>query len=252
MNKLIAAIGIEFRLLSAERSLVVVMPLAFFLSIMEVAFYNIPVDVFHSAAYATNTTNLLLLFLIGIAVFYMGEAMHRDREIRVEPFLWTTPIPNSVLILSKFLSTLLLLFALIASVGVAAVAIQIIRQHTPIDLVAYLKVYGLILLPSAFILTAVSVAATVVIRNKYAFYVVSIGTAAALFYLYSNGYNHWLYNPVMYRLWTYANLTSAAPAILLYRLCWLGISVICLVLAHLFFERRSGRKAYLPLPFALR
>jgi ABC-type transport system involved in multi-copper enzyme maturation permease subunit len=178
--------------------------------------------------------------------------MHRDREVRIEPFLWTTPVSNSVLIMSKFLSTLLLLLALIASVGAAAVAIQIIRQHTPIDFVAYSKVYGLVLLPSAFILTAVSVTATVVMRNKYAFYVVSIGTAATLFYLYSNGHNHWLYNPTMYRLWTYANLATASSTILLYRVYWLAIAVTCLVLAHLFFERRSRRKANLPLPFALR
>jgi len=252
VNKLVAAIGMEFRLLRAERSLVVVAPLALFLSLLEVAFYPVHADVSLTAAYASNTATWLLIFLIGMAVFYTGEAMHRDREVRIEPFLWTTPVPNGVLILSKFLSTLLLLFALIASVGVAAVGIQIIRQHTPIDWVAYLKVYGLILLPSAFILTAISVAATVLMRNKYAFYVVSIGTAAALFYLYSNGHNHWLYNPTMYRLWTYADLASASSNILLYRIYWLAIAGLCLLLAHLFFERRSRRKANLPLPFALR
>ena len=252
VNKLVAAIAIEFRLLRAERSLVVVAPLAIFLCLLEVAFYNIHADVSLSAAYASNTATSLLIFLIGMAVFYTGEAMHRDREIRIEPFLWTTPVSNSVLILSKFLSTLLLLWALIVSVGVAAVAIQIIRHHTPIDLVAYGKIYGLILLPSAFILTAISVLGNVVLRNKYAFYVVSIGTAAALFYLYSSGHNHWLYNPVLYRLWTYADLAAGTRMILLYRLCWLAFAVTCLALAHLFFERRSRRKANLPLPFALR
>jgi len=252
LNKLLAAIGVEFRLLRAERSLVVVMPLAVFVCLLEVAFYPIHRDVSLSAAYASNTSTSLLIFLIGMAVFYTGEAMHRDREVRIESFIWATPISNSVLILSKFLSTLLLLFGLIAGVGVTAVVIQIVRHHTPIDLFAYLKVYGLILLPNAFILTAISVAGNVLLRNKYAFYVVSIGTAAGLFYLYSNGYNHWLYNPVMYRLWTYADLTGAARTILLYRVCWLLIAIICLALAHLFFERRSRGKANLPLPFALR
>jgi len=252
VNKLVAAIAIEFRLLRAERSLVVVAPLAIFLCLLEVAFYNIHADVSLSAAYASNTATSLLIFLIGMAVFYTGEAMHRDREIRIEPFLWTTPVSNSVLILSKFLSTLLLLWALIVSVGVAAVAIQIIRHHTPIDLAAYGKIYGLILLPSAFILTAISILGNVVLRNKYAFYVVSIGTAAALFNLYSSGHNHWLYNPVLYRLWNYADLAAGTRMILLYWLCWLAFAVTCLALAHLFFERRSRRKANLPLPFALR
>lgn len=252
VNKLVAAIAIEFRLLRAERSLVVIMPLALFLSLLEVTFYPIHPDVSFTAAYASNTATSLLIFLIGMAVFYTGEAMHRDREIRIEPCLWTSPIPNTVLILSKFLSILLLLFSLITSVGIAAVGIQVVRQHTPIDLVAYLKIYGLILLPSAFILTAISIAASIALRNKYTFYVLSIGTAVGLFYLYSNGYNHWLYNPVLYRLWSYAYLATATRSILLYRLCWLAISGVCLVLAHLFFERRSRRKANLPLPFALR
>src|ERR1051326_479640 len=252
LNKLIAAIGVEFRLLRAERSLVVIMPLALFLSLLEVTFYPIPPDVSFTAAYASGTATSLLIFLIGMAVFYTGETMHRDREIRIESCLWTTPIPNTVLILSKFLTTLLLLFSLITSVGVAALGIQVVRRHTPIDLLAYLRIYGLILVPSAFILTAFSIAASITLRNKYAFYVLSIGTAVGLFYLYSNGYNHWLYNPVLYRLWSYGYLATGTRSILLYRLFWLAISGVCLVLAHLFFERRSRGKANLPLPFTLR
>jgi ABC-type transport system involved in multi-copper enzyme maturation permease subunit len=169
--------------------------------------------------------------------------MHRDREIRIEQFLWTTPVPNSVLIVSKFLSNFLLLSVLIVSVGVAAVAIQIFRHHTPIDLVAYVKVYGLILLPSAFILTAISVLGNVALRNKYACYVVSIGTAAGLFYLYSLGYNHWLYNPVLYRLWNYGDLIGGATlwTIVWHRAFWLIAATVALALAHLFFERKSSR-----------
>jgi ABC-type transport system involved in multi-copper enzyme maturation permease subunit len=213
---------------------------------LEVAFYNIHPDVSLSAAYASNTGTSLLIFLIGMSVFYTGEAMHRDREVRIEPLLWATPVPNSVLILSKFLSTLLLLFTLIVSVGVAAVAIQLVRNHTPIDLVAYLKVYGLIVLPSAFILTSISVLGTIGLRNKYAFYVVSIGTATALFYLYSNGHNHWLYNPVLYRLWSYADLTQSGTlrAIVEYRAAWLAAAVSALAFAHLFFERKSGKPRF--------
>src|SRR4030095_4854006 len=112
-------------------------------------------DVSLTAAYASNTATSLLIFLIGMAVFYTAEAMHRDRELRIEPVLWATPVPNNVLLLSKFLATLSLLAGLIGIVGIAAVAIQIIRGHTPIDLLAYFSVYAIILLPSAVFVTAV-------------------------------------------------------------------------------------------------
>ncbi|HEX6188894.1 MAG TPA: ABC transporter permease [Pyrinomonadaceae bacterium] len=241
VNKLLAALAVEFRLLRAERSLVVIMPLAIFLSVLEVAFYNIPADVSYSAAYATNTAKLLLLFLIGLPVFYTGEAMHRDRELRIEPCLWSTPVTNNVLLLSKFLTTLLLTCGLILAVGVAAVAIQVLRNHTPIDLLAYFRVYGLILLPGTTFVTALSVLANIVLRNKHVAYVFSIGMAVGLFYLYSNGYNHWLYNPVLYGLWSYVDLIQPATLwpILWQRAFWLASSVLCLTLAHLLFQRKT-------------
>ena len=244
LNKLITALGVEFRLLRAERSLVVIMPLAIFLSILEVAFYNISPDVSHSAAYATNTAKLLLLFLLGMAVFYTGEAMHRDREMRIEPVLWATPVTNNVLLLSKFLSTVCLLFGLIAIVGIAAITIQLVRGHSPIDLLAYLRVYGLILLPTAFFASAVPVALNVALRNKHVAYVVSIGLAGGLFYLYNLGHNHWLYNPLLYRLWSYADFTqtSTLRMILWRRLYCVTLAIAFLGLAHAFFKRKRGRR----------
>jgi ABC-2 type transport system permease protein len=216
---------------------VVVMPLAIFLSVLEVAFYNIRPDVSQSVAYATNTAKLLLLFLIGIAVFYTTEAMHRDREVKIEPVIWSTPAPNSVLLLSKFLTTLVLTFALMVVVGLIALVIQLLRGHTPLDVSAYIMVYGAVLVPGIIFVTALVVALNVVLRNKYAVYVVAVGTCAGLLYLYNVGHNHWLYNPMLYQLWTYPDLTSAT--ILWSRLYCLALAAVCLLLAHRFFARKS-------------
>src|SRR5437764_9771530 len=71
---------------------------------------------------------------------------------------------------------------------------------------------------------------------------VSIGTGAGLFYLYSLGYNHWLYNPLLYQLWKYADLTGRGnnqARIFMQRLYCLGIATACLSLAHIFFQRKS-------------
>jgi len=237
INKLISALDIEFRLLRAERSLVVVMPVAIFLSVLEVAFYTIPPDLSQSAAYATNTANLLLTFLIGIAVFYTGEAIHRDREVKIEPIVWCTPARNSVLLLSKYLASVVLMCSLVIIVGLAATVIQLVRGHAPVDLLAYVTVYGVVLVPSIIFLTAVVVTSNVLLRNKYVAYVVAVGTGAALFYLYNIGHNHWLYNPLLYRLWRFSDLTSAR--IWASRVYCLGLAALCLALAHVFFERKS-------------
>src|SRR3989442_1028276 len=147
VNKLIAALGVEFRLLRAERSLIILLPLALILSIFDVAFFRVTPEVSYSATYATSTANAMLLFLIGMSVFYTGEAMHRDRELGIEPVLWSAPVSNSVLLMSKLVATLALTLSLATLIGLTAIATQFLRGHRPIELHPYLLTYSLIVFP---------------------------------------------------------------------------------------------------------
>ena len=235
--KIFAAIGLEFRLLRAERALVVLVPLAMALSFLSVPFSRIAVEVSYSVTSATNTANMMLLLMAGVIIFYMGEAMHRDRELKIEPVAWSAPAPNSVLLLSKCVAMTLVAFALVLVGGLTTIATQLFRGYTPVDLSAYLIINAIVVVPGIIFMTSFVVALNVLLRNKYLAYVVAIGTGAGLFYLYNFGYNHWLYNPLLYNLWSYQDLTSAR--ILAYRLYCLILTAACLAVAHLFFERRA-------------
>jgi ABC-type transport system involved in multi-copper enzyme maturation permease subunit len=235
--KLIAAIGIEFRLLRAERGLIVLMPLAIFLSFLSVPFSRIPVEISYSVTSATNTANALLMFLACVIVFYTGEVMHRDREVKIEPVVWTAPAPNSVLLLSKWLVMTLVSLSLVVVGSLTTIATQLLRGHTPVDLSAYLTIDGVMVVPGVIFMTAFVIALNVLLRNKYLTYVVAVGAGASLFYLYNVGYNHWLYNPLLYKVWHYSNLTTVTTLAL--RLYCLALAAACLALAHLVFERKS-------------
>ena len=235
--KIVAAIGVEFRLLRAERGLIVLLPLAIVLSFLSVPFSRIAPEFSYSVMAASNTANMLLLFLACATVFYMGEAIHRERELRIESVVWSTPAPNSVFLLSKFLAMTLLALLLVVVGGLTTIVVQLVRGYTPIELSPYLLINAIVVVPGVIFLTAVVTALNVVLRNKYVAYVVAIGAGAALFYLYNRGYNHWLYNPLLYRLWKYPDLTTGT--ILTYRLYCLALAVACLALAHLCFERKS-------------
>ena len=242
VSKLISAVGTELRLLRAERSLIVLAPLAIFFCVFELVFYRVVPEVSYSAVYASSTARTLLLFLLGFTVFFTGEVMHRDREVRILPVLWATPIPNSILLLSKFLATFLLGISLIVLVGAIAIATQILKGDTPVNISAYLLTYSVILLPNIVFVTAAAIALNVLLREKYLAYAVSIGISIGLLYLYSQGYNHWLYNPLLYQLWNHGDLIGAGNkpgTILLYRLYCLAIAGTCLSFAHLFFQRKS-------------
>ena len=235
--KIIGAMGVEFRLLRAERSLLFFLPVVTFFSFFSVPFSRIASEVSYSVIAATNTANSLLLCFACMIVFYLGEIMHRDREVKIEPVVWSTPAPNSVLLLSKCLAVTLLALSLAMMGCITAVCAQLLRGYTPIDFSAYFFINGLVVVPSIIFMTALVVALNVLLRNKYLAYVVAVGTGAGLFYLYSIGYTHWLYNPLLYKLWKYADLTS--PTILAQRLYCLALAAACLVLAHVFFERKS-------------
>ena len=78
----------------------------------------------------------------------------------------------------------------------------------------------------------------VLLRDKYLTYVVSIAAGSGLFYIYAQGYNHWLYNPVLYGLWTAMDVETGLWRLLPLRVYCVAIALICLFLAHLRFERK--------------
>ena len=235
--KLFAALSVEFRLLRAERGLIVLIPLAIILSFFSVPFSRFATDVSYSVISATSTANMLLLLLGCLIVFYTGETIHRDRELKIEPVVWSTPAPNSVLLLSKWLAMTLLALSLVLVGALTTIAAQFYRGFTPIDLKAYVLINGIIVVPSMLFMVSMVVALNMLLRNKYVAYVVAVGAGAGLIYLYNIGYNHWLYNPLLYKLWQYADLTTLT--ILAHRLYCLALAAACLFLAHILFERKS-------------
>jgi ABC-2 type transport system permease protein len=244
-KQFMAATVVELHLLYAERSLVVFVPLAMLLCFAGLAYYEVARDGSYSSAYAGRMAESLLLFLFAIAVFYTGEAMHRDRELRIEPVLWSAPAPNFVLLLSKFAATFLLSISLSTAACLTAIALQIIRGHTPVEISAYLRISSVILIPNMVFLIAASTMLNVLLRDKYLAYAACISIGGGLLYLFSLGYNHPLYNLVLYGLWTPSDLTSGAsrlPQILTHRIYCLALTVLCLSLAHLFFERKSTKE----------
>jgi len=228
-------------LLLSERSLVVIIPLAVVLSTKEVIFWRVRGDGSYSAAYVSNIAQNLVLFMIGISIFYVVEALQRDRDLNIEPLVWSQPIPNFVLLFSKFLATLLVVFALLASVGLIAIMTQALKRNGPVELTVYLRVYFWILIPNAIFLSATAMFLKVLLRDRYLTYIAAIGIGAGLFYLYGQGHNRLLYNPLLFRLWKYEDLLSGSnlSQIAQHRVYVLATAFALLALAHLLYQRRS-------------
>jgi len=243
VRKLISATALELRLLRSERSLIVLIPLAVLLAFLALPFSPGVSAVSHSAAFASSTIHGSLIFLLGVIVFNTGEAMHRDRELKVESILWSAPVPNNVFLISRFLATLLLALFLLLLIGLTAAVTQVLRGQTPVDVSTYLAAYSVILIPALAFMAAACIALNVLLREKYLAYAIIIAISTGLFYLYTQGYNHWAYNPALYGLWTESDLSHTPSRMVLLRAYCLGLTIIFLLIAHAGFPRRAkGRK----------
>lgn len=242
LRKLLSATALELRLLRSERSLIVLIPLAVLLSFLALPFSPGVSAISHSAVFASSTIHGSLIFLLGVIVFNAGEAMHRDREVKVESILWSAPVPNNVFLISRFLATLLLALFLLLLIGLTAAVTQILRGQTPVDVSTYLAAYSVILVPALAFSAAACIALNVLLREKYLAYAIIIAISTGLFYLYTQGHSHWLYNPFLYGLWTESDLSRMPSRVLLLRAYCLGLTIIFLLIAHAGFPRKSKGK----------
>ena len=89
--------------------------------------------------------------------------------------------------------------------------------------------------------SAVARTLNVLVRDRYLNYALTIGICAALFYLYTQGHNHWLYNPVLVQLWEYADISGGAKHSLIVwnRIYILALSSLFLSFAHFWYPRKS-------------
>jgi hypothetical protein len=126
-------------------------------------------------------------------------------------------------------------------VGIVTIALQMLKHNGPVELEAYLRIYFLILLPNAIFMAAAVLALNVLLRDRYVTYAAAIGICAGLFYLYSQGYNGWFYNPMLFQLWNYPDLIGGQnfSRILWHRAYCLALAVIFLSVAHFCFPRCS-------------
>lgn len=243
-----AALAAELGLLRAERSLVIVAPLvagtcglcaSSFTSAFGSHLYPV------SSVVAPACVNALLAVLAGVAIFYTGEIVHRDRDLDVAPVLYCTPVPNWVLLLSKFAAVLALALGLTLLTALTAIAAQLWQGSVPVDLATHAVLLGVILVPSLAFIIAASLALNILLREKYVAHTVGVALAAALVYGLYLGYDHWLYNPVLQGLWAYSDMTGLGPyrrGLGLYRVYWGAITAACLALAIGLVRRSTGRR----------
>lgn len=233
-DQVFGSVLIELRLLAAERSIVVIVPLIALTSIAAAAYYPLAASLPASVQYATRSAEALSFLLAVAGVFLIVESMFRDRTLGVESLVWSRPIGNFLLVIPKCAAVVVVQTTIAVSVALVLSGAQIARGQGGASLATYANVYFVLLLPGLAFCIAAAAASSIAFRERYVTYAVVFSVAAALYAFYGTGHLAWWYNPLLYRLWTPADFVApgaARAALVDAGGYWLACSVMLLLLA---------------------
>lgn len=239
-----AQFNIELRAIAAERSVVVLLPLAVVFCLVDAAYLDAP-GTLPSASYATSVAVPLLIACTAITIIYLGESMARERTLRIEPLVWAAPVSNAALLLAKLAATLVLALVVTSLVMAGGAGIQVAHGHGPITLGPFALVSAVIVLPTLLFAIAATLAVNVAVHDKHAAYAACLAIVGLMYWLLTHGYDGPWYNIPLLGRWTLDQLSQAGSPrtfVLLHRGYVLVLTMV-LSSASLaaFARRRDGR-----------
>ncbi|MCC6409293.1 MAG: hypothetical protein IT453_19195 [Planctomycetes bacterium] len=242
----------ELRLLGAERSLWIMIPVvmlfagatvesfagAFFLPLYPV-----------SSEYAALMVPPLLLLLAGTSIFYTGEVFHRDDVNGVRGILYATPASNGAFLLAKYAAMVALGSSMAVLAAATAMANQLARwwrageaAHVSLEPYAALGLH--VVFPAILTMCALALVVNVLLRSRYLAYFVLLGIAGAyVWWVAIRGERSLLWNPLALGHWRYSDLTrleGSERALGWHHAFWGAVLVAGLALANWLLERTSG------------
>ncbi len=209
----------ELRLVAAERSLWIMVPIVMLLagvdSVSHVGPFQVRVYPV-SSEFAQQMVPTLLILLAGTTIFYTGEIFHRDDSSGLRGILYATPASNSTLLLAKLGAMLLLSSGMVLLTVLTALVSQAVQWYgidgrMYLDLAPYGPVLLRVVLPSILFLSMAALGVNVLTRNRYVAYFVCILLAGIYVWLLIEGRRSLLYNPLAVGHWAYSDLVGLAP-----------------------------------------
>lgn len=180
------------------------------------------------------------LFILIIITLYAGEAVWRDRDLKINQIVDALPVPNFVLFFAKYVNLIVLTALLLTTVWISGVCIQAAYGYTQFELGQYFVRLYLIELPGYVNLITLTFFLQVVFRNKYVGH--GLVVLYYLFYTFASsmGFEHLLYRfnatpPVVFSdMNRYGHMMSIYY---MYNLYWMSFGALMLVLAYHLWPR---------------
>ncbi len=211
-------------------------------SLIAVGAFDTPLLV-TSGVVAVRTMNTITLLVCFLILFYMVEALQRERNTNLAPIFYATPVPTAALLVGKALanSVVGVVISFAAFIG-CAIAI-LIQGKAPLELGPFFLVWGVLLFPTFFLWASFVGAAHTLARNRYTAYAIGLGALVLTGWVQLRGKMSWVGN---WDLWSVLLWSDMGPlaldraALLWNRLAAVSLTALFIAIGVRFFPRKEA------------
>lgn len=176
-----------------------------------------------------------ILFFLAIILFYSGELVWQERDVRANGIYDALPVSDVVNLTGKFLGLILSYVVLIVAMILAGIGYQTFNGYFNYQFGVYFMGFFGEIFPFLFFLTIISFFFQVLINHKFlAHIVVVVFVFSSSIMLQVLGFNHGLYTFAAGDLGTYSAMNGYGHFLepyLWFKLYWLSFSVLLFIAA---------------------
>jgi ABC-type transport system involved in multi-copper enzyme maturation permease subunit len=191
---------------------------------------------------AVGTLNTLTLLLALLLLFYSVESLERENARGLSSIYYATPVRTAAILFGKALANSLVGVVILVAAWLACWIVLLFQGKVGMRITPFLCAWGLCLVPTLIAWNSFVTLLYALGRNRYTTYALALGVLIFTGWMQTRGHMNWVGN---WDLWNSLQWTDMGTfelgrgALVLNRVFFLSIAVLCIALAVRTFPRRS-------------
>ncbi|MBN1297857.1 ABC transporter permease [bacterium] len=193
-----------------------------------------------SGSIAVSSLRPLTILGVLLLMFYVVEAFKREETTGMEAILNSSPVSTHAIVIGKLTAVLAVGLVIMAASFISAILGLVIQGSVPVDPFPFLLVWGIVLLPTYLVWIAFIAFLYSLVRNRYVTYAAGLGIFMLFGMFQLRGDIHWVSNWVMWRSIHWSDISILEVdrlAVVLNRLLYMAVAVLCMALAAALTQR---------------
>lgn len=185
------------------------------------------------------------LFFVIITTIYAGEAVWRERQLKLDQVSDTLPVPSSVTFLGKFAGLLVVDVLLVLLLIATGLIVQAAKGYYHFEPGLYFTVLFGTTLPALLQLTALAFLVHTIVNQKFLGHVVMIVCYILYVVMGNLGIEHRLFHYAQIPPFTYSDMNGFGPfvpSIVLTVVYWSGAALLVGITTYLLWVRGTGQR----------